>query len=292
MKIASVIDVHNWAWEIKMDSIREFIDPKYEIDVFYSRDRPFAKTEVLNKYDLVLAFAWGKGTGKRPVNWDNVTTKKVLCQCSHYLSRFVGFYVAPSFDAVIVNNKMLYQEFRNYDVHLCPNGVDTTKFRPKGVKHSGFRIGYVGNSKSRGEKGFTDIIEPNVAKKWLFGLDRQKDRTIPHEFMPNYYNQLDMFLVMSKCEGTPNPGLEAMACGIPCVSTKVGNMVDIIEDGKNGFLIDRDAKPMVEKIRYYYDNPDERKKHGERVRKIMEEKWDWRQKVKNYEKAFESIMSV
>lgn len=57
----------------------------------------------------------------------------------------------------------------------------------------------------------------------------------------------ELFVMTSDYEGMPNALIEAMCIGLPCISTKVSGAVDVIEDGKNGLLIDcRNEDALVE----------------------------------------------
>ncbi len=58
--------------------------------------------------------------------------------------------------------------------------------------------------------------------------------------IPKFYYALDVYLVTSRAEGGPKALTEAMAAGVPLVSTRVGMAPDIIEDGFNGLLADVD----------------------------------------------------
>lgn len=64
----------------------------------------------------------------------------------------------------------------------------------------------------------------------------------------DYYLMADLFILFSKNEGCPNAVLEAMSYGLPVISTKVGGVNKIIEDGKSGYLIDRGDREKVKKI--------------------------------------------
>lgn len=51
-----------------------------------------------------------------------------------------------------------------------------------------------------------------------------------------YFNALDAYIISSRDEGGPKAVLEAMASGVPLISTKVGQATDLVNHGINGFL--------------------------------------------------------
>jgi len=57
-----------------------------------------------------------------------------------------------------------------------------------------------------------------------------------HYEIPKLYAALDIYLITSREEGGPKGLLEAMATKVPVISTRVGMVPDVIEDGKNGFI--------------------------------------------------------
>jgi glycosyltransferase involved in cell wall biosynthesis len=68
-----------------------------------------------------------------------------------------------------------------------------------------------------------------------------KVRVIPHvdhAELPRYYNLLDINLLPSLRDGLPNSLLEGLACGCATLATKVGGMLDVVEHGVNGWLVE------------------------------------------------------
>jgi glycosyltransferase involved in cell wall biosynthesis len=65
--------------------------------------------------------------------------------------------------------------------------------------------------------------------------------------LPEAYAAIDVCLVSSRDEGGPRAVLEAMATGVPLVSTRVGQAVDLVRDGENGWLAEvEDVDALVE----------------------------------------------
>lgn len=58
--------------------------------------------------------------------------------------------------------------------------------------------------------------------------------------LPLYYSGLDFYLCLSRAEGGPYPVMECMACNVIPISTSVGIVADLVQDGHNGFLVDQD----------------------------------------------------
>lgn len=61
-----------------------------------------------------------------------------------------------------------------------------------------------------------------------------------------YYQGADIAILTSASEGMPNTLLEAMACGLPVISTAVGGCVDIVKTGTTGILVRPNAQAELE----------------------------------------------
>lgn len=71
----------------------------------------------------------------------------------------------------------------------------------------------------------------------------------------------DIFLFTTKQEGLPRSMMEAMASGLPCIASKVRGNIDLIEDGKGGFLCPHnDVKAFAKAIKSLICNSELREK--------------------------------
>ena len=70
------------------------------------------------------------------------------------------------------------------------------------------------------------------------------------------YEAIDVCLVTSRDEGGPRAILEAMATGVPVVSTRVGQATDLVSHGENGWLVDsEDVDGIVHRAMHVFEAP-------------------------------------
>ena len=185
-----------------------------------------------------------------------------------------------------VNEDKLIQSFR---------GVDLDKFYPVSNnlrnKDDKFRCIFVGDMKLR--KGVQYLLkawkELNLknseliicghvlwdAKRVVDKYRNMEDIKFLGRVDPvKYYQMSDVFVYPSLVEGSAKVNHEAMACGLPVITTP--NAGSVVRDGKDGFLIPiRNVDALKEKIQYFYDNPTEIKRMGKNARKNIENySWD------------------
>jgi len=117
-------------------------------------------------------------------------------------------------------------------------------------------------------------------------------KAVPRDRIHDWLLSLDMFVLPSISEGCPNILMEAMACGVPSVATKVGAVPDLIEDGVSGLIAPYGNADALEKtLEKLMGMPDGGASLGSSARARMErfspawEKQEWR-------KIYQRLMDV
>jgi len=108
--------------------------------------------------------------------------------------------------------------------------------------------------------------------------------SVPHLKLNQYYSTASVFVFPSLVEGFGLVILEAMACGIPVITTPNTGGLDILTDGLEGFIVPiRDVEALKEKLEWCYRNPDELAEMGRAARRKAEQlNWGvYRQKLVN-----------
>jgi glycosyltransferase involved in cell wall biosynthesis len=134
------------------------------------------------------------------------------------------------------------------------NGIDRERFRPLdraeacrelGLDAGRRRVLYVGNLLPvKGPTVLAEAAEQLDASDVIFVGSGPERVTVgrrvgarPHEEIPLWMNACDVLCLPSLNEGMPNVALEAMACGLPVVASRVGGVPEIVRDGVNGFTV-------------------------------------------------------
>lgn len=78
---------------------------------------------------------------------------------------------------------------------------------------------------------------------------------VPHEELNRYYSAADVVVVPSFYESFGLVAVEAMACGVPVVASRVGGLTSTVADGRTGYLIPwRCPGPFAEKLDLLLEN--------------------------------------
>jgi glycosyltransferase involved in cell wall biosynthesis len=119
-----------------------------------------------------------------------------------------------------------------------------------------------------------------VAVKEMFPMNlHRRIRVVPRvaaEDVPGVYADHDLFLFPSMFEGLPLVIPEAMASGMPIVTTRACGMQDVVEDGVTGFLIPpRDSETLAKSVKILLNDPGLCAKLGKAAQqKAREITWD------------------
>jgi glycosyltransferase involved in cell wall biosynthesis len=178
---------------------------------------------------------------------------------------------------------------------LTPYGVNLTNFYPAPKEDQVFRVIHCGNISIR--KGvhyllqaFAELQLPG-AELWLIGSLSDEIRPFlrrfaapgvrqlgpfPERELHKYYSQGSVYCLNSIEDGFGMTLVQAMACGLPVITTTNTGAADAVRDGRGGFIIPiRDVAALKEKILYLYEHPEIRQAMGAAARERVQTGFTW-----------------
>jgi len=127
-------------------------------------------------------------------------------------------------------------------------------------------------------------IEAEIARLHLgtrvhmLGLRRDVQQILP---------KCDLLLLTSLSEGIPLTLIEGMACGLPCVSTDVGGVREVVRQDETGLLCEAgDASAVAGALLQLAGDAGLRRSMGQAGRKLVESRFSEEQMFDQYEKLF------
>jgi len=197
-------------------------------------------------------------------------------------------FASPRLRAVICNSRMVKDEIRRHfgvpeaKLHVIYNGIDLEAFHPRlreahrasvrrrlGIPPDASVFLHVGAGFER--KGVFRLIEAFAltgsrdAHLVIVGSDKTQARALrlagllgvasrvhfagTQQDVRPLYGAADAFVLATLYDPFPNAALEAMACGLPVVTTRQCGTAEIIEDGVSGFVVDAlDVRELAERL--------------------------------------------
>ena len=105
--------------------------------------------------------------------------------------------------------------------------------------------------------------------------------------IPEILNAADVFVLSSDWEGNPLSVMEAMAASTPVVSTAVGGVPELVEDGGCGLLVSRrDVQALAKAMRYMLENPEARTSMGRASARRAVKHFDVKVMTEAYEELY------
>jgi glycosyltransferase involved in cell wall biosynthesis len=204
---------------------------------------------------------------------------------------------------------LIKEHFRREDICVIPNGVDTKHFsvaarlarRPESRRRRGFRdedfvLLLIGNDWRN--KGLPTVLEAMAALPGLpirllvvgndtveifharasqLGLQDRFCWEVSSPDVLEFYSAADVYVSPSREDSFGLPVGEAMACGLPAITSVCAGVADYIQDGIDGFVLrePRDAQTLSKLIERLQGEPDLRRKIGETAaRNALLWNWD------------------
>jgi glycosyltransferase involved in cell wall biosynthesis len=213
--------------------------------------------------------------------------------------------------------------FRNLQVEVIPNGLDTERYKP--INRQTARkllnvpqdkqlvlFGAI-NATSARRKGF-HLLQPALQSlcksAWHDKIElvvvgsSQPDTQTDIGFKTHYLGKLsddismalvyaaaDVFIAPSSQDNLPNTVVEAIACGTPCVAFNIGGMPEIIEHHKNGYLAQPfEIEDLAQGVAWVLENRERHQKLGDRARKKAEQEFTEELQARRYASLFTEIL--
>lgn len=214
----------------------------------------------------------------------------------NFAARFVSAFVAVSPETAEFARKR--REVDERRLLVIPNGIELGRFHPSpagrdrirrelGIPGDAWVIGTVGRiAVEKNHALLVDAVAPLLGPatrlviagdgQLLPDLRAQVDRLGvggavhllgARRDVPDILNALDTFVLSSDTEGLPLVIPEAMATGLPVISTRVGGVPSVIDDGQTGFLVPRgDAQALRDRVAQLRADREASRALGERAR--------------------------
>ncbi|MHC4743957.1 MAG: glycosyltransferase family 4 protein [Planctomycetota bacterium] len=200
-------------------------------------------------------------------------------------------------------------------IDVIPNGVDFERFSPAATKPKDetlrlLTVGRLSGTKRvemlieaveimdkeglgvrlrvAGGGGLEDHLRQMVIQKGLGRIVEMVGRVEP-EKMPDVYRQSSVFVSATMQEGMSNAMLEAMACGLPIVTTRCEGVEELISD--NGVVVEQDsARALADAVKGVAEDAGRYEEMSRSARKSAEG-FGWKSVAQEYLERYNKVLN-
>jgi glycosyltransferase involved in cell wall biosynthesis len=200
---------------------------------------------------------------------------------------------------------------------VIPNGVDLARFRPSSrarSRHPGV-VRCLAVARLVERKGIADLIRAiamlergryqleivgsgpdeqeltSLARQLGIGREVMFTGSLDRAAVPGRYREADIFTLAPWGDAFGHVFAEALASGLPIVGSTAGGVPELVEHGKNGFLVPpREPAALAAAIRLLADNPDLRAEIGKRNRAHAEANLSWTRVTTRYLSVYHGVL--
>lgn len=272
---------------------------KHKIDIVHSWDYKSNYLESFASNIAGVKYLYTKKNNAWSNRWKlkSLLSKRIAYDNPEMKDRF--------FSSSIFQNKITF----------IPHGVDTEVFKPmEKIPSETFNIGCIGSIGYNKNQLFVIKALKNLPANILLHLygNKEKDykekideyiiandlkkRVHFHGYLDNKsisetFRKIDLFVLASFQEGLPVSLMEAMACGVPVLSSDSGGGAKFILKEGGGYIFDlKDFRSLVSHLKRLVQNPEEMKKLAIKGRKNVEINFSIQKEITAYEKLYLTIV--
>lgn len=233
-------------------------------------------------------------------------------------------HILKKADRILATSKILadhVEKFTSKEVDIIPFGVDLKKFAPNETKSIFSKNDMViGVVKSMEEIYAIDTViktffqlnnkYPNSNLKLLLAGSGSRDEEykqlvnklhiksktvftgrILYEDVVNYYNMIDIFVNVSYNESFGVSVLEASACELPVVVSKIGGLIEVVEENKTGLFVEAGSiSSLCDALEKLIYDTELRSKMGKAGREFVSKNYDWKKSVLEMESIYRTFL--
>ena len=274
-------------------------------------------------HDLIFLYLKQITGGKPMIN--SIHAPLITNSALHNLyTRRIRYALFRFFDATHVLNSddaMTVKSLGAKRVYVIPYGIDVNMFKPaeQNTRLEAFKILFVGRlTYQKGvdtlckaikllshttyfRRMFFTIVGSGPMESFVKALTAKLSNVsflgyLQRDLLPEIYRIHHVLVMPSRWETLGLTAVEAQACGLPVIGTKVPGLKDVIEDGRTGELIQpEDALSLANSILKFYRMYDENAEAFRRMANFSRERaskiYDWNIVIESFHKMLSDVLN-